>query len=170
MTVSRRGLMLVMQRPFLNCLDREPRVNRREFLQDVIVTSCALLVPGALEAASGEKLEIGETIGKLRTEAGETPIPGATWFITEATGDGLAYRFPAGFLQKARYLTADLLVDENDLMVFELALQEGEHGGRFRLHVGLLPQCSARIRFVLDLIDQRRSVLDREGALLKPAC
>ena len=151
--------------------ERSSRVNRREFLQTMSMVGCVSLITNPLEAmAEATELVIAERIGKLQMQAGKTPIPGASWFTAEAVGDGLSYHFPPGYFLQAKFLTSDMLVDGNDLLVFGLALQEGEHGGTFRLTFGILPQCSARFRFDLDRVDQRRWMLDREGAFLKPLC
>jgi|SRR5271157_1468089 len=155
----------------MNCSDGDSGVDRREFLQAMTVAGFALLVPESFgDLLDGAKLEIAEMIGELRTESGKTPITGATWFTAETVGDGFEYRFPTGFLQKTKYLTADMLVDGNNLLVFSIALQEGEHGRTFHLDFGSLPQCSFRVRLPLDLVDQHRWVIEREGAFLKPVC
>jgi len=115
------------------------------------------------------KLEPTEVLGGLRREAGEAPLPGATWYVAEARGDGLVYRFPAGALAKARYLTADLLLDGDELASYALYLKEGEEGPQFQLLFHLLNQCQARLRLPLEAVEQKRHKLTREGALLFPA-
>jgi hypothetical protein len=109
-------------------------------------------------------------LGGLEREAAETPLPGATWYTAQRVGDGLAYRFPAGALAAARYLTADLLLDGNHLAVFQLTLREGDEGPTFRLSFGLLNQCAARMRVPLEAVSQNRWRYEREGAWLKPIC
>jgi hypothetical protein len=109
-------------------------------------------------------------IGALSPEAGPVPIPGATWYTAQSEGDGLDYRFPAGTLAVARYLTADLLLAGADLATFTLYLQEGEDGPLFGLNFGLLNQCQARLRMPLDAVNQNRWLYPREGAWLKPRC
>jgi hypothetical protein len=100
----------------------------------------------------------------------ETPIAGATWYLAHEVEDGLAYRFAAGALANARYLTADLLLDGTHLAVFVLRLQEGEAGPVFNLTYGALNQCSARLRMPLEAVKQNRWRYEREGAWLKPLC
>ena len=109
-------------------------------------------------------------VGKMSSEAGETPIPGAMWYAGQEVGDGLSYRLPMGALAGARYLTADLLVDGNRSVAFTLQLQEGEGGPSFSLHFSALNQCQARMRVPLEAVDQNRWRYDREGAWLKPRC
>lgn len=109
-------------------------------------------------------------IGELRQEATQPLLPKATGYIAQATGDGLAYIFPAGALARAQYLTADLLLDGQELAVFALTLQEGENGATFVLIFSALNQCQARIRMPLEAVKQNRWRYDREGAWLKPIC
>lgn len=109
-------------------------------------------------------------LGSLRQEAGQTAFPESVWNISKAVGDGLAYRFPAGSLAGARYLTADTLIEGHRLSVFSLELQEGETGPKFVMIFSFLNQCSARIRIPLECVKQNRWMYDREGAWLKPLC
>src|SRR5688572_25541340 len=109
-------------------------------------------------------------LGHLTRETSAAPIPEAVWYTASAIGDGLAYSFPVGALAEARYLTADMLLDGNHLVVFQLALQEGESGSTFHLIYSALNQCSARIRMPLDAVNQNRWRYEREGAWLKPMC
>ncbi len=115
-------------------------------------------------------LEPEETLGEMAREAGEAPIAGARWYVAKSEKDALLYRFPAGSLSEAEYLTADLLVDGNRLCVFVLNLQEGEEGPRFSLLFSGLNQCQARLRMGLEAVNQNRWRYDREGAWLKPMC
>lgn len=110
------------------------------------------------------------TLGGLSQEAAPSPLAGGLWYTARAVGDGLEYRFAAGALAAARYLTADLLLDGNQLAVFSLTLQEGEDGPAFGLFFGALNQCQARIRAPLEAVNQNRWRYDREGAWLKPIC
>ncbi len=116
------------------------------------------------------KLPLTRFLGGLRELPDPPPLPEATWYEAEEVGDGLEFTFPPGTLAGKRYLTADLLLDGNQLAVFVLELQEGEDGPTFRLHHGLLNQCQARIRLPLSATDQNRWLLPREGAWLKPIC
>ena len=143
----------------MNYLDRDSGVRRREFLQAMTLLGSAILlsIPNAIgDPLDGAKLEVEKMMGGLRTETGNPPIAGAAWFTAETVGDGFAYRFPPGFLQKTKYLTADMLLDGNDLITFSLALQEGENGRTFHIEFGGLPQCSFRVRIPLDLVNQHR--------------
>ena len=156
---------------FMNGLSLDSNVGRREFLQVTAMAGCTILIPRAYGSpVEGARLEVAETIGSLGTETGKAPIEGASWFTAQAEGEGFAYRFPAGYLLKAKYLTADMLLDGNNLLVFSIALQEGEKGPVFRLVFGGLPQCSFRVRLPLALVDQNRWRIEREAAFLKPMC
>jgi hypothetical protein len=109
-------------------------------------------------------------LGKMRSEAGETPIPGAVWYVGQEVGDGLSYRLPMGVLAGARYLAADLLVEGNRAVALSFQLREGEGGPCFILNFSALNQCQARMRAPLAAVDQNRWGLEREGAWLKPRC
>jgi len=111
-----------------------------------------------------------DTIGELLREDAAAPVPGAVWYTANALGQGLLYRLPIGALAQARYLTADLLVDGNHMVVFVLELKEGEDGRTFHLVFSALNQCQARIRMPLEAVNQNRWRYDREGAWLKPMC
>jgi len=108
-------------------------------------------------------------LGNIR-EDGPAPLEGATWYVAENVGDGLAYFFPEGALANMNWLTADMLLDGKFLVVFLLTLQEGENGPAFRLVFGALNQCQARIRVPLEAVNQNRWRYPREGAWLKPMC
>jgi hypothetical protein len=109
-------------------------------------------------------------LGGLLQEAAPSPLAGGLWYTARAVGDGLEYRFAPGALAAFRYLTADLLLDGNQLAVFSLTLQEGKDGPTFGLFFGALNQCQARIRLPLEAVNQNRWRYDREGAWLKPIC
>lgn len=109
-------------------------------------------------------------LGGLKADAAEAPIPGATWYLAETEKEGLSYRFPAGALASARYLTADFLVDGNTMVVFVLELQEGDSGPTFGFIFSALNQCQARIRMPMEAVSQNRWRYEREGAWLKPMC
>ena len=96
-----------------------------------------------------------------------TPIDGATGYAAGAPGDALRYRFPPGALANAEYLTADALLDGTTLVSFALEFQEGADGRTFRMRYGLLPNCEARIRIPLDIVDLDTFMYPREGAWLK---
>lgn len=111
-----------------------------------------------------------EAIGRLEAEAAAAPLPAAIWYTAQSTGDGLAYRFPAGALAAATFLTADLLVDGEDLAIFALTLREGGEGPTFMLVFSALNHCQARMRIELAAVNQNRWRYEREGAWLKPLC
>jgi hypothetical protein len=115
-------------------------------------------------------LELCELLGDLQSEPKAAPIPGAVWYTAVKEGSGLAYTFPRGTLADAAFLTADMLLDDDRLVVFSLRLQEGEDGPLFRMNFGLLDQCSARMRIPLEAVNQNRWRYPREGAWLKPMC
>lgn len=108
--------------------------------------------------------------GGLVTESGAAPLARAVWYSAAQEGASLSYRFPKGALQRARYLSADILVDSVHLTVFQLRLFEAEtEGGRvFKLTFGVLPQCSARMRMLMEAVLQNRWQYPREGAWLGP--
>jgi hypothetical protein len=109
-------------------------------------------------------------IGDLREVPGEAPISGATWYEADSRGAGFEYKFPAGTLAGAAYLTADWLIDGNLMADFALLLQEGEGGAIFRMNFGFLPQCQARMRVPMEAVEQNRWKYPREGAWLDPLC
>ncbi len=138
-------------------------MNRRRFLHSAVV------LPYSVSAAlPGRQLDAGALIGSIRQEAGKTPVEGASWYVADAENAGFSWQFPAGTLAKARYVAADMLLDGKTLAVFSLALQEGEDGRTFRFGFGALNQASFRVRMPLELVDQNRWMIDREGAFLKP--
>ena len=112
-------------------------------------------------------LEPESMIGGLAREQGEALIPGASWYVARAPGDGLCYRFRQGALAEATFLTADLLVAGNQTVVFALQLQEGEEGPRFTLAFSVVNQCQARMRMPLEAVKLNWGC-EREGAWLKP--
>mgnify|MGYP000936771968 FL=1 len=109
-------------------------------------------------------------LGTLQTEDTPAPIADATVYLARDIGDGLGYIFPKGALADMCYLTADTLLDGEQLAVFALHLQEGQSGPTFVLSYGLLSQCTARLRVPLEAVNQNRWRYEREGAWLKPIC
>ncbi|MCX7681865.1 MAG: hypothetical protein N2508_07875, partial [Anaerolineae bacterium] len=109
-------------------------------------------------------------LGYLRPDGLPSLLPDAPWYMAQSAGDGLCYRFPVGALAGMNYLTADMLVDGNHLVVFTLTLQEGEGGPCFGLTFAGLNQCSFRVRMPLEAVNQNRWRYPREGAWLKPMC
>ena len=155
----------------MNDNDTDCSIRRREFLGVTALGGSAFLA----SCAGGTKIEglrlaSGGTLKGLRQETGATPIADAAWYVAEAAGDGLSYRIPKGALTTAKYLTADMLLDGNHMIVFHLSLLEGEKGRRFTFRFSGLNQCSFRVRMPLSLVDQGRWGIDREGAFLKPRC
>jgi len=144
-------------------------LNRRDLLRAAAASASVILLPDASGSElPGQVLEIASTTGTLSTEAGKTPIDGASWYVAQAEGDGLVYRFPAGTLAKVKHLAADFLLDGNHVLTFQLSLQEGEAGRVFRCTFAGLPQCSFRARIPLAFVDQSRWRIEREAAWLKP--
>lgn len=158
----------------------EPALTRRRLLGGLAAATAASAVPvgvrgqgAAVTPASSAQalpavLEPSELLGGLVREGGTAPLEGAAWYVAEDENDGLEYRFPAGTLTDARYLSADVLLDGTHLAVFILELSEGGSGPAFTLSFGALNQCAARVRMPLELVDQRRWLSAREGAWLKP--
>lgn len=139
-------------------------MQRRDFLT---LTTLSPLVLG--QPAPGEPLPNPKLLGALTTDpAAESPIPGAHWYTAAKPGDGIAFTFPPGHLARFHSLTADMLLDGNMMAVWTLSLQEGEKGRRFRLTFSALNQCSFRMRMALEVTDQNRWQMNREGAFLKP--
>ena len=137
-------------------------MHRRQF-----VTVTALGAARAL-AEGSPVLGSWKANGTLRRQEGETPLPGARWYLAEAVNDGMTFTFPAGALAKIKCLTADMLLDGTTLAVFQITLREAAQGRVFRFSFGALNQCGFRVRLDLAMVDQSRWLADREGAYLKP--
>jgi len=90
--------------------------------------------------------------------------------MAHAQGDGLLYRLPPGAVAKYRWLTADLLVDDRNLVTFALTVSQSEDGPTFRLSFGALGQCQTRVRMPLTLVQLGKWIHGREGAWLKVTC
>jgi hypothetical protein len=140
-----------------------PELNRREFIGLTGVAATAFAQQGELK-----RLEPSGMLGSIRKVDAPAPLKGASWYTAEAEKDGIAYQFAPGLLATARFVVAEMLVDEDNLTVFSITLQEGEKGRTFRFSFGALPQCSLRMRMDLSMVDQNRWMADREGAFLKP--
>jgi hypothetical protein len=140
-----------------------PELNRREF-----IALAAVAPPGLAQNREMVRLEPSGLLGSIRKEDTKAPIDGAAWYLAESEKDGISWRFAEGALAKAKYLFSDMLVDELNVLVFSLALREGENGRTFRFAFGALPQCSLRMRMPTSMVDQNRWMADREGAFLKP--
>ncbi len=115
-------------------------------------------------------LDFCSLLGGLQPDPTPPPFFNAAWYIAMAEGDGLLCTFPVGALAEMNYLTADMLIDGNHLVVLLLSLQEGETGPRFGLLFSGLNQCSFRLRMPLEAVNQNRWRYPREAAWLKPMC
>jgi hypothetical protein len=142
-------------------------VRRRDFVTTAIGIS-VIPIAGGTTPITGQALTVKETRGTIRKQEGDTPIPGATWYVAETEGDALVYTFTPGMLAKMKYVACDMLLDGDTMTVFNILLQEGERGRRFSYTFSGLNQCSFRMRFPLSFVDQSRWRLEREGAFLKP--
>jgi len=142
------------------------------FLGSALVTASTALLSRELSAQSTGGFEFtgGTILGHLNSEEGSTPIPNARWYTAESAGDGIAFSFPAGTLSGQQVIFSDMLLDGSEMIVFHLELQEGDKGRVFVFRFSGLNQCSFRVRLPLDLVDQNRWGIEREGAFLKPRC
>ncbi|MCY4525657.1 MAG: hypothetical protein OXB89_03530, partial [Anaerolineaceae bacterium] len=113
-------------------------------------------------------IEPVELLGGINPESATAPVFDATWYSAGAVNDGLEYHVPPGALGEAAWLTADMLLDGDESVVFLLELQEERDGPRFQLQFALLPQASARLRLPLRALSLSQAQLPREGAWLKP--
>lgn len=129
--------------------------------------------PGKLSAmqAATNKLPMmiapARLSGGCRTDDAPTPLKDAKWYIAQALNAAVTYSCEPGALAGALYLWADLLLDGDELAVFELSLRQGQRGPTFRFHFSLLNQCSARLRMPMEAVNQNRWSFGREGACLK---
>jgi len=146
-------------------------IDRRQFIQVTALSGVGLpLLSSCAREPGNLRLAADSLLGSLQADSSPTPLEGTRWYIADQTGDGLAYRFPAGSLVRMEMLSADMLLDGKHMIVFLLTLQEGEDGRRFGFRFSGLNQCSFRVRFLLELVDQNRWGINREGAFLKPRC
>ncbi len=104
----------------------------------------------------------------MQEDHGEAYLPDAVWYSGQQVNDGLDYRFPAGTLEGAAYLSADMLLTGPEAGVFILELLEGNDGPTFGFQYSLLPLASARLRIPLESVNLNRWMYPREGAWLKP--
>ncbi|MBN2594760.1 MAG: hypothetical protein JXA81_14730 [Sedimentisphaerales bacterium] len=146
--------------------------SRRDFLTTL---TSGLVLYGCSRAFGTSPVPEGLTLaptrlGSLKSTDGVKLIDGAQWYVANAAGDGLEYTFAKGALVDIRFLTSNMLLDGEDLAVFNITLHEGADGPAFSLRYGLLCQCSARLRFPLSLVDMNLWRAEREGAWLKPQC
>lgn len=106
--------------------------------------------------------------GTIQQGDTESPVEGAVWYSAEAQDDGVIYRFPAGTLSGANWLSADMLTDGDESAIMALALREADDGPTFVYQFSLLPHAAARLRMPMAAVNQNRWMYEREGALLKP--
>ena len=154
----------------MNTSNRGLTLDRRRFISVAASTGWVALAAESGKALAGQRLTPSENVGQIQKQDGQPPVDGATWYVAEAEGAGLVYRFAPGALLKAKYLAADMLLDGNTLATFMLALHEGGEGRVFQFCFGGLNQCTFRVRMALGLVDLNRLFADREGGLLKPMC
>ncbi len=121
-------------------------------------------------------LESSLTLQDIQADPAESPLSGGWWFIGESESQKLVYSIEPGTLAATDWLSADMLLDGEELAVFQLSLRERDQGDaarpprEFHLIFGLLNQCSARLRLDLTDLNQNRWSLPREGACLKRHC
>jgi hypothetical protein len=149
-------------------------LSRRDFLKINAVYAGGIILyntgPAFSNRSWSESVLTPKLIGKLKRDDTASPLDDSRWYTAEDVGDGLNYEIERGSLARAKYLVADILLDGQNLCVFNVSLKEGPKGSVFTLRFGLINQCSARIRLPLSLVDMNRWRIDREGAWLKPTC
>jgi len=151
-------------------------LTRRLFIKQSVLLGSSILVYSNCSTNTdrlgieGKTLNKVGLLGGLKQVDGPDLLPSASWYEGVSPGDGIIYNFPIGSLVGEKYITADMLADGNHMTRFIINLQEGEDGRIFGFSFGVLNQCSLRIRLPLDLVDQNRWGIDREGAFLKPRC
>jgi hypothetical protein len=152
--------------------DFSDTVTRRTFLVTTGAAAAGTLLVG-LAPKAGAATSLPLRLSPTRTARcavvhGPSIVDGATWFEVAEPWEGLDYRFAPGALAGARFITADLLVEGNDLVVFQLRLQEGEGGPVFTLDYATIHDAEARLRMQTEAVNQNRWQFPREGAWLKP--
>lgn len=110
----------------------------------------------------------GRFTGGAACDPAEAPLAGGAWYTGTAPGDGIEYQFAVGTLASAKWMSADFLLDGDELAVFAFTLREGEAGRQYQMSFAVLNQCQARARIPLSAVLQNRWMYDREGAWLKP--
>lgn len=108
-----------------------------------------------------------QTIGQCIVS--QPPLHEMVRYTATSAGDGVAIDILAGSLSARQWLSCDMLLDDDNLAVFEIGLETTD-GKRFGVRFGLLNHCQARIRLPLSTTDQNRWEVGREGAWLKPIC
>lgn len=151
--------------------------SRRDFLKRQAALTGGVLLYHGLPLSAVAASQSGETqldklglLGGLKQESTAAPLKGASWYLAHEVGDGMEFAVEPGSLSEDQFLFGDLLLDDEDLAVFQMTLTEAGEDKGFNLRFGLIAQCSARMRIPLSLVDMNRWRLEREGAWLKPIC
>jgi hypothetical protein len=147
----------------------ENSIGRREFLAAAVLTPPVGFLWNCGAHTSRPALELVGFIGGAARGDGVAPIEGATWFEAAEIGDGLEFRIPKGALKGIGYLSTDMLIDGNSLVVFDLTFFEEGGDRSFTFRIGGLNQCSLRATMPFELLNLSTWRLDRYGAFLKPA-
>lgn len=148
-------------------MKKEGLIHRRKFMWTVGSASSGaflMLTSDCGGRVTGSHLEQAGWLGTLKRGSGPTPIPGAEWYEATTVGDGIEYRVSPGSLNTSQYLTADFLIDGKNLAVFRLRFCEAGKNREFHFRFSTLAQCSLRLRMPMDIVDQNRMNLVREGA------
>jgi hypothetical protein len=144
-------------------------IGRREFLGAAALTPPIAFLTSCGAPSSGMALELVGFIGKAGRGSGASPVEGATWFEAAEIGDGLEFRVPKGTLKETGFLSTDMLIDGNSLVVFDLKFFEDGSDRTFSFRIGGLNQCSLRATMPFELVNLSTWRLERYGAFLKPA-
>ncbi len=122
------------------------------------------------EPASFVVLQPYAYLGDLKQTVASPALPDGAWYEAAAEGDGMSFLVPDGALAGAACISADFLVETDDLVVFVLKLYEtpDDSGAAFSYEFKALNHCQARLRMPIAALDQNRWMWPREGALLKP--
>jgi hypothetical protein len=149
---------------------KEQSIGRREFLAAAALTTpVALLANCGVPSSSGLALELVGFIGKAGRGSGAVPLEGADWYEAADIGDGLEFRVPKGALKETGFLTTDMLIDGNTLVVFDLTFFEDDSKRSFTFRIGGLNQCSLRATMPIQVVNLSVWRLERYAAFLKPA-
>lgn len=144
-------------------------MKRREFMQTTAATAAGLVLYNCQPSKpKGLELAPDSLLNTLEQHSGKTQISSAKWYFGKQIGDGLSYSFPQGALAEYAYLTADMLLDSDNVCGFQIRLHEIDNGGTFTLNYKLLNQCSTRLRIDLSWVNQNTWKAEREGAWLNP--
>jgi hypothetical protein len=144
-------------------------LTRRNFVKIHAIAGVSLMQNLSIASVQNrDEYQLTAFTDELTIDESDSPLENGTWYIANQSGEGITYKIEPGIVDTYRYLTTDILVDGNSLVVFHLTLFEEGNGRRFRLKYKGLNQAQARIRFPLRYVDQSRWRLEREGAWLKP--